>query len=164
MQPSPSRTPTPYWLQLASVTSSSSHQCHLPELLDIKPKRSLHHLRPHRAATLSSEDLNFTSAWCASRKNPEEDPQVITSRTTTSSLQPEIINNITREELTSPNEYDIKNENQEEIELTSNGHHHVPRHQIVYNIFGQPHLECFENTSSGRMGSSWRIFRRRVAF
>ena len=81
------------------------------------------------------------------KNNPEEGPQIITSRSTPSSLQSETIKNITGEELTSHNECDIKNENQEEIELTSGGHHHVPRHQIVYNIFGQPHLECLENTS-----------------
>ena len=146
MQPSPSRTHTPYWPQLASVTSSSYHQCHLLELPDIELRKSQHRLLPHRAATSSSENLNFTSVWCASRLIQKK--VLRPSHRSTSSSSPETINNIIREELTSHSECDIKNENQEEIELTLSGHHHVPRHQIVYNIFVQPHLECLENTLS----------------
>ena len=66
-QPSPSKTHTPYWLQLASVTSSSYHQRHLLEPPDIELKKSQHHPLPHQAATLNSEGLNFTSVWYASR-------------------------------------------------------------------------------------------------
>ena len=148
MQPSASRTHTPYWPQLANVTSSSYHQCHPPEPPDIELRKSQHHPLQPQAATLSSEDLNFTSEWYASRIIQKKALRPSHRGVRNPSSRPETINNITREELTSHNECDIKNENQEEIELTLSGHHHVPRHQIVYNIFGQPHLECLENTSS----------------
>ena len=119
-------------------------QCYNEQLPSVPSTRATRHQAQEESTSSSSTSSSNIEqrgpqlhiGMVCIKKNTEEDPQVITSRTTTSSLQPETINNITREELTSHNECDIENENQEEIELTSNGHHHVPRHQIVYNIFG----------------------------
>ena len=61
MQPSPSKTPTPYWQQLVNATSSSYHLDHQLEILDIELKKSQHPHPLHPATTLSIEDLNFTS-------------------------------------------------------------------------------------------------------
>ena len=82
------------------------------------------------------------------KDHPEKGHQAPTSKSMQYSSRPKIVYDITGEELTSHIEYDIENENQEEIEPTSSGHHHVPRHRIVYNSFGQPHLECLEDTPS----------------
>ena len=71
MQPSPSRTHTPCWPQPVSVTSSSFHQFQLPELLDIKLRKS-HHLLPLQAATLNIENLSFILVCCASRRTPRK--------------------------------------------------------------------------------------------
>ena len=131
-------------------------QCYIEQLPSAPSTRATRHLAQEESASSSS-----TSSSNIEQRGPqlhigmvcikdesEENIHNLTSRSIQSSSRPETINNIIREELTSPSEYDINNENQEEIELTSSGHHHVPRHQIVYNIFGQPHLECLENTSS----------------
>ena len=68
----------------------------------------------------------------------EKDHWVLTANAHLPSHRPNVIYDITGEELTSHLEYGIKNETQEEIKSTSSAHH-VPRHRIVYNIFGQPH-------------------------
>ena len=68
MRPSPSRTHTPCWPQPVSATSSSFHQFQLPELLDIKLRKSRHHLLPPQAATLNIENLSFILVCYASRR------------------------------------------------------------------------------------------------
>ena len=121
-------------------------QCYIEQLPSVPSTRATRHQAQEESTSSSSTSSSNIEqrgpqlhiGMVCIKKNLEEEPQVITSRTTASSLQPETINNITREELTSHSECDIENENQEKIELTSDGHHHVPRHQIVYNIFGQP--------------------------
>ena len=131
-------------------------QCYIEQLPPVPSTRATRHRAQEESASSSSTSSSnieqrgpqlHIGMVCIKDKS-EEDPQTFTSRSTQSSSRPEIINNITREELTSHSECDIKNENQEEIELTLSGHHHVPRHQIVYNIVGQPHLECLETTAS----------------
>ena len=128
-------------------------QCYIEQLPPVPSTRATRHRAQEESASSSS-----TSSSNIEHRGPQlhigmicikdksrESHHTPTSKSTQSSSQSEIINNITREELASHIECDIKNENQEEIELTSSGHHHVPRHQIVYNIFGQPHLECLED-------------------
>ena len=92
------------------------------------------------------------------KDHPEKDHRAPTSKSIQPLTRPKVIYDITEEELTSSIEYDIKYKNQEEIESKSSGHHHVPRHQIVYNTFGQPHLECLEDIPSENWDHHWERY------
>ena len=60
------------------------------------------------------------------KDHPEKNHQAPTAKNAQASSRLKAVYDITGEELTSHIEYDIKSENQEEIELTSSSHHHVP--------------------------------------
>ena len=131
-------------------------QCYIEQLPSIPTTRATWHQAQEESTSSSStsssniehREPQLHIGMLCIKKNIEEDTMVITSSTTASSSQSEIINNITQEELEPSHEKDSKFDNQKEIELAQEGHHHVPRYQIVYNIFGQPHLECLEDPSS----------------
>ena len=117
-------------------------RCYIEQLPSVPPTRATRHRAQEESASSSSTSSSnieqrgpqlHIGMVCITDKS-EENFHSLTSKSMESSSRPETINNIIREELTSRVECDIKNEIQEEIELTLSGHDHVPRHQIVYNI------------------------------
>ena len=143
-------------------------QCYIEQLPPVPSTRATRHRAQEESTSSSSTSSSNIEhrgpqlhvGMICIKDHSEKDHRAPTSRNIQSSSRPKVVYDITGEELTSHIEYDIKNENPEEIELTSSSHHHVPRHRIVYNIFGQPHLEL----PIKELGSTLeRTIRRRVA-
>ena len=118
--------------------------CYIEQLPPRPPTRAI----GHRAQEESTSSSSTSSSSIEHREpqlhigmicindHPEKDHWALTSKSHQSSTRFKVVYDITGEELTSHTEYDIKNENKEEIESTSSGRHHASRHRIVYNTFG----------------------------
>ena len=118
-----------------------------------------YHLREHRAfvghASLTPEDIYMLLATACHQYIEQLPPRHPTRAVGHQAPRPRIVYDITGEELTSHIEYDIGNEEQEENESIQSTHHHVPRHRVVYNTFGQPHLECLDSISEEEWDHHW---------
>ena len=115
-------------------------QCYIDQLPPRQPAGAIEHRAQGESTSSSSTSssnighqephLHIGMIYINDRQ--EKDHQVLTANGHQPSHQPKIIYDITGEELTSLLEYDIKNENQEEIESTPSAHH-VPRRGIWQN-------------------------------
>ena len=146
--------------------------CYIDQLPPRQPTRAI----GHRAQRETSTSSSSTSSNNIEHREPhlhigmiymndhqEKDHWVLTANGHQPSPRPQVVYDITGEEMTSHIEHDIENKEQEEIASTLSTHHHVPRHRVVYNIFGQPHLECLEDIPTEVWEHHWEEHPGRVA-